>query len=83
MQLNNDVFEQVKDIVDDFPNQLLSDDTAIFGCPDCADGGGLFIEYAQEGVIKSWRIDQVKSNVPAYLHDFIDKVNEKISIINN
>ena len=80
--LGNEKFEQVKDLLDFFPNQLLYQKKAVFGCPDCADGGGLFIQYSKNGVIKSWRIDQTKKNVPDYLHRFMDKVNEKIRIIN-
>jgi hypothetical protein len=83
MELENEKFEQVNDLIDYFPNQLLNESETVFGCPDCADGGGLFIQYSENGNLKSWRIDQVKDNVPGYLHSFIDKVNEKIALINN
>ncbi len=83
VELENETFEQVKNIMDFFPNQLLNQNETVFGCPDCADGGGLFIQYSENGNKKSWRIDQVKDNVPTYLHNFIDKVNEKIELINN
>ncbi|WP_299245390.1 hypothetical protein [uncultured Aquimarina sp.] len=83
IELENDTYEQVKNLIDFFPNQLLNQNETVFGCPDCADGGGLFIQFAESGNIKSWRIDQVKDNVPSYLHNFIDKVNEKIAVINN
>jgi hypothetical protein len=82
-ELSNEKFELVKDLKDGFPNQLLSASETIFGCPDCADGGGLFIQYSDNGTIKSWRIDQNKDNVPSYMRNFIDKVNEKISLLNN
>ena len=82
IELENDKFEQVKNLAEFFPNQLLNDNN-VFGCPDCADGGGLFIQYSENGNIKSWRIDQPKRNVPEYLHNFIDKVNEKIALLNN
>ncbi|QLG45908.1 hypothetical protein [Costertonia aggregata] len=82
IELQNDVFEQVKNLTNFFPNELLNQNETVFGCPDCADGGGLFIQYSENGNIKSWRIDQVKSNVPEYLHVFMDKVNEKIALIN-
>ncbi|PIF01190.1 MAG: hypothetical protein CR994_01090 [Maribacter sp.] len=82
MELGNDKFEQVKDLVDFFPRQLLDEKEAVLGCPDCADAGGLFVRYSKNGNVRSWRIDQVKGNVPSYLHDFIDKVNEKIALIN-
>ena len=82
IELEIDLFEQVQNITDFFPNQLLNQNETVFGCPDCTDGGGLFIQYSENGNIKSWRIDKIKSNVPEYLHSFMDKVNEKIALIN-
>lgn len=81
VELPDAEYQQVKDLIDHFPPQLLKDNTSTFGCPDCADGGGLFIEYAHDGEVNSWRIDQQKEQVPAYLHGFMDKVNEKILLI--
>ena len=83
IQLDNEKFLKVKGLVDFFPRQLLNEKETIIGCPDCADGGGLFIQYSENGNLKSWRIDQEKENVPPYLHSFIDKVNEKIRLIND
>jgi hypothetical protein len=80
--LDNGTFELVKDLINYFPEKLLSEKEGIIGCPDCSDGGGIFIEYSKNGVVKSWRIDQFKWNIPDYLHDFVDKVNEKIDLIN-
>ena len=81
--LDQSKFNKVRDLPKYLPEELLNSNQSVFGCPDCADGGGLFIQYYQNGQLKSWRIDQVKSNVPAYLHDFMDKVNEKIALINS
>lgn len=81
--LGNDKFEQVKDLTNYFPEKILSEKESTFGCPDCADGGGLYIEYYKNGTVKKWRIDQMKTNVPTYLHDFMDTVNEKIGLIIN
>ncbi|MEN3323298.1 hypothetical protein VP395_06140 [Mariniflexile soesokkakense] len=80
--LDDDKFEDVKDLVDYFPTKLLVEKETVLGCPDCADGGGIFIEYSKNGMIKRWNIDQMKGNVPSYLHAFMDKVNEKIDLIN-
>jgi hypothetical protein len=82
VELDNEQFELVNDLADFFPTQLLNESDTIFGCPDCADGGGLFIQYSYNGVLKSWRIDQVQNNVPTYLNNFIDQVNERILLIN-
>ncbi|PCJ94814.1 MAG: hypothetical protein COA50_10515 [Flavobacteriaceae bacterium] len=83
VELESGKFKQVEDLISFFPKQLLNDTKTTFGCPDCTDGGGLFIQYSESGNVKSWRIDQSKDNIPSYLHSFIDKVNEKISLINN
>lgn len=83
IKLDNEKFEQVKNLMDYFPKELLSENETILGCPDCADGGGLFIQYYYNGSLKSWRIDQAKSQVPKYLHGFIDEVKDKIQLINN
>ena len=81
--LENAKFNQVKDLINFFPNQLLNQNQTVFGCPNCLDQGELFIQYSRNGIVKSWRIDQDKSQIPDYLHSFVDKVNEKIVIINN
>jgi len=81
--LEDNQFNAVKDLPTYLPPELLADTNTYFGCPDCADQGGLFIEYKNGEGIKNWRIDQNISQVPEYLHSFIDKVNEKIGVINN
>lgn len=75
-------YEKTKTLMDYFPSELLQAEETTFGCPDCADQGGLFIQYADGSTIKSWRIDQSKGAVPTYLHAFMDKVNETITAIN-
>jgi len=79
--LDETLFNQVKDLSEFIPAELLETEGSTIGCPDCADGGGLHIEYTQNSKTTKWRIDQNKANVPSYLHDFIDKVNEKIGLL--
>jgi hypothetical protein len=81
--MSNAKYNQVNDLIDSFPSDLLDEDEGTIGCPDCADQGGLFIQYSANGVSKSWRIDQSKVAVPAYLHEFMDEVNGKIALINS
>ena len=81
--LENAKFNQVKDLIKFFPTQLLYQNQTVFGCPDCLDQGGIYIQYSKNGIIKSWRIDQDKSQIPKYLRSFVVKVNEKIGIIHN
>lgn len=74
-------FKEVKELWDYFPEELLDETDVVFGCPDCTDGGGLYIEYRVGSTHRYWIIDQQKANSPAYLHDFLDRVNEKISLL--
>ena len=82
IELSSEKFEQVKDIIDYFPEELKKHKDTTFGCPDCRDQGGVFIQYSENGILKSWRIDKDKDVIPEYLHSFIGKVNEKIRLIN-
>jgi len=83
VKLDNTYFEQVKDLVNSFPEDLLNEQDTVFGCPDCADQGGLYIEYNFNGIHKFWTIDQFTGDVPVYLHGFMEQVNEKIDLINS
>ncbi len=83
IELENEKFELVKDLVDFFPDQLRNENDLIIGCPDCTDGGGLRIQIFENDINKMWVIDQFKVNVPTYLHDFMDKVNDKIHLLRN
>lgn len=82
VELSNDKFLLVKDLIDYFPSSLMEMEQEVIGCPDCGDWGGLFVRHSNDNVVKGWRIDQMKDNVPISLHKFIDKVNEKIALIN-
>ena len=80
--LDQSQFEQAKGLIDNFPNQLLNEPDTVFGCPDCYDQGGLYIEYNFGKQHKAWIIDQTQADVPNYLHEFMDQVNETINAFN-
>lgn len=74
-------FEAAKDLRTYFPAGLLEEDDVFIGCPDCADGGGIYVEYNVGGVRKYWKIDATKYDVPKKYHSFIDKVKEKVDLL--
>jgi len=82
-ELSNDKFEASKDLLSFLPPELLFEKEGQIGCPDCADQGGVFIQYKNGSSVQQWRIDQNKSQVPKYLHSFMDEVIKTISVINN
>ncbi|MDX1910904.1 MAG: hypothetical protein SFV22_05430 [Saprospiraceae bacterium] len=79
--LDNDKYLLVKDLPEYLPTQLLQSESATFGCPDCGDQGALIIQISENGQEKTWFIDQFKGEVPEYLHPFMNKVNEKIALL--
>lgn len=81
--LPNSKFEKISDLINFFPQELLNQSSGKIGYPDAGDWGGLYVEYNYNGIRKFWLIDRMKYNIPEYLHEFTDKINDKISIINN
>lgn len=79
VELSDEDYKNTANLLDSFPKKLLKDRKHTFGCPDCSGQGGLYIAYKKEGELKSWNIDPTKKNVPAYLHNFIDDVLNKLA----
>ncbi|GAB4025100.1 hypothetical protein [Spirosoma gilvum] len=79
--LSQTQLDKVKDIVDSFPDALRKDTKTVIGQPDAGDWGGLYIELSYHGSRRFWLIDQAKEHVPAEYHSFINKVNEKIKLL--
>jgi hypothetical protein len=73
------LYEQVQTLPDQVPAQLLTQPVGIVGQPDFADGGGYYVEVSDNGQRKFWLIDTQKSNIPSYLHPFVDELATKIS----
>lgn len=76
-------FDLVKDLVTDLPQNLIDSPDSTFGCPDCADQGGIYIEYRKNDVVHKWKIDNDNTPLPAYLQEFKAKVKTKIELINS
>lgn len=79
---SDELLNQVSDILDFFPSQLWSAEETVFGCPDCGDWGGVYLEYKKGDQHGYWLLDQAKGNMDESLHEIVDKVNEKIALIN-
>ncbi|MFY0672178.1 MAG: hypothetical protein JXQ87_02160 [Bacteroidia bacterium] len=75
--------QKTTNILSEFPITLLNDVEPSLGCADCHDQGGLYLEYKKGKTRKFWIIDNDKTNVESYLHNYIDEINRVISEINN
>lgn len=81
--LSVEKYNAVSNLMVDFPTALLTDSKTVFGLPDASDGGGLYFEYQVGGVHKFWVFDQFLTNVPAEYHVFLNKINQKIDLLQN
>lgn len=76
-------FLAMQELLDVFPTMLLERENAtIFGCPDCADQGGFYVEIKKNTIHKKFYLDtQIVSN-PNFLQVFVDKLGKKINLLN-
>ena len=84
VELSDALYEQVVDIVNHIPQELREVNGQTFGCPDCADQGGVYIELFDSSNAEAdmkFYIDQSATNTPKYLHEFVDIVNAKIALL--
>lgn len=81
-ELSDEKFDLVTGLENLFPNELLTVDQEVFGCPDCGDWGGIYVELVENGERYIWRIDVNLDDIPLYLHDFVTEIIEKIRLIN-
>lgn len=51
-------------LLSNFPTYLTNHKNETFGCPDCTDGGAIYIELKQNGIISHWNIDNFTNNQP-------------------
>ena len=80
--LSDAKFEAVKDLISFFPEELLSDERTIIGQPDAGDWGGIYVEIKTESIHRFWLLDQMDTDMPEKYNAFVDRINEKITLIN-
>lgn len=83
IKLHDTIFNKVKNFNSHIPSNLLNESNGVIGMPDYADGGGLYFEYHKNGITQYWKIDQMTSTIPTYLHPFVQEINSTINKINN
>ncbi len=61
------------------PEELYELHDSTYGCPDCADQCGYYLEIHKDGKIGRYRIDTQNYNLPAWLKEFPRKMGDLIS----
>ena len=66
-----------------YPKELENETNKSFGCPDCMDQGAIILQYFDEKCTSQrFVIDQHKNDIPLYLHEYVDRINDKIRLLN-
>lgn len=81
LELSQDQYNLVKDLNGHIPEELIEIMDIIVGCPDCSDGGGVYLEIKEDGEIRYWMIDQFINNIPETIHGLVKEVNTKIALL--
>ena len=72
--LPDEKYNLAKELIENFPDYLLKNPDKTFGCPDCADQGGIHIEIKEKGKIKRWHFDTVISNLPSGIQEYVQQI---------
>ncbi|HEY3386867.1 MAG TPA: hypothetical protein VGK46_10175 [Saprospiraceae bacterium] len=84
VQLPDEKFQLVKDLVDAFPSELYAEPETVIGMPDAGDWGGAYVEMKfknDPGRSGFWLLDQLDQNMPQVYNEFVDRINEKVTLI--
>ena len=84
IQLPDEKFQLVKDLVDAFPVELYAEPETVIGMPDAGDWGGAYVEMKfknDPGRSGFWLLDQLDQNMPQVYNEFVDRINEKVTLI--
>ena len=81
--LADSTYQIVNNLLDEIPRKLFKESKSIIGCPDCSDGGGIYIEVSRAGEVRYWLIDRIEENLPKYLIPFRQSVVSAIENINS
>lgn len=61
-QLTNDKFEIAQNLLHEVPSELLITENKKFGCPDCYDQGGIYVEIINESLNRRFVLDTDDTN---------------------
>jgi hypothetical protein len=80
VELDLQSYELVKNIRNEIPEDLFNQEQTIIGCPDCSDGGGIYLKVTHNEESKYWYIDAQRTD--PYLENFVSDLQEKIRLLN-
>jgi hypothetical protein len=78
VELSNELHEMARVLLEEVPIQLTENSNQVFGCPDCADQGGLHLRIRDGGTDRNFRFDLQNSENPEHLRSYLRKVNQVV-----
>ena len=81
--LDNSLFEQIKGLQAQVPDELLTTNLRVIGQPDAGDWGGIYFEISSKEQNGFWMIDKMQANLPDYLKPFVTEIEKDIDLIEN
>lgn len=76
--LSEKSFLTAREIMDQLPDSLLmAPDNERFGCPDCADGCGIYLRLTSGTVTKSFYIDYQTDQLSGYIKPYAELIRKK------
>jgi hypothetical protein len=68
---------------DALPASMFTSPEEIYGCPDCGDWGGYYVEFQQNGgTTRMWRLDTQFSSLPPEVKAFAEKIQQTLDALN-
>ena len=68
---------------ENIPSFLRNSNDGVFGCPDCGDWGGLYIEIKDENGVGKWQIDNLIENNPEELQAYAEQIQTAVEAMAN
>ena len=82
--IDNAKYVQVKDLINQIPDELKSKTNKVYGCPDCYDQGGVLVQVTLDGKTTTFNLDNADSqDQSAEVVAFKKKIRDAIIIITN
>lgn len=79
IELDSNLRDSVSFLMSRIPGSLYSEKGKVIGMPDAGDWGGLYFEIKhKDQPTQYWFIDKMKTNIPTYLHKFVDDIETAI-----
>ena len=76
--IEQSVIDDLNSSIADLPQFLKDSEETSFGCPDCANQGGIYLSLVQDGEIRTWVFDPDIEPNPEEIQDWLQQFWESL-----